>query len=217
MSAGLGSHYSRLGYLLTRGDRVARVLILHPIESFFATHEVMDPPWDDDPLHDALKKTVKTLLDHQIDFDFGNEVIMKQHAKIEDDRFVIGSASYDLVLVPHSVTWRKSTISLLRKFLKFGGHVGVIEPKPTCVEGLPSDTYDKLFTKAHTIGHWDDSSFGSHLIDTIRRHTQVDCTLDDKGDKITNPQSRITKGIEPGVAHMPAFEIRIWRLVIRPK
>ncbi len=184
MSADLGSHFARLGYALTRGRRVVRVLVLHPIESFFATHEVLDPPWPDDPMHDAFKQIVRTLVDHQVDFDFGNEVIMKSHARIDDGKFVIGSGTYDVVIVPPSVTWRKSTISLLRKFVSDGGRVATVAPRPTHVDAKPSDGYDKLFAKAETLGDWNDAEFPSKLLAFVRATAPPDLHLE--GDAPVN-------------------------------
>jgi len=58
----LGAHFARLGYVLTRGVRQVRVLVLHPLESFFATHDVAGHPWPNDTLNDALKRLVELLL-----------------------------------------------------------------------------------------------------------------------------------------------------------
>lgn len=166
-SGNLGAHFARLGYLLTRGRRVVNVLVMHPIESFFATHEPGGYPWPNDPMNDALKKLVQYLLAHQIDFDFGNEVLMKEHGRVEGSRLVIGSASYDAVIVPHSLTWRKSTVSALRQFAEAGGRLYYVEPAPTHIEGRPSKGYDRLLSKAMSLGHWQAPGFRQCIADLV--------------------------------------------------
>lgn len=177
ISAGLGSHFSRLGYLLTRSKRVVNVLVLHPIESFFATHETAGFPWKDDPLSDSLQVLVRHLLAHQIDFDFGNEVLMKKHGRVADDRIEIGSGAYDVVIIPHSVTWRKSTLAMLRKFASAGGKLLYVEPRPTHVEGELSDTCMKLLKNATSLGLWNDDAFEQRVSNEVARIARPACRL----------------------------------------
>jgi hypothetical protein len=178
VSGDLGLHFARLGYLLTRGRRVVNVLLLHPIESFFATQDAAGFPWPDDPLSDSLKAVVSHLLSNQIDFDFGNEVLMKKHGKVHGASITIGSGRYDAVIVPPSVTWRKSTLSLLRKFIAAGGPVFSVEPKPTHVEGVESDACDKLLRKATNLGDCDDAGFERRLVDSVAPAARAACTLE---------------------------------------
>lgn len=176
-SGDLGNHFARLGYLLTRGRRVVNVLVMHPIESFFATHEPGGYPWPNDPLNESLKKLVACLLAHQIDFDFGNEVLLKSHGKIEGSRITIGSASYDAVIVPHSLTWRKSTLSALRRFVSGGGRLYFVEPIPTHVEGRPSGSYDRLLSTAMNLGHWQAPNFRDCVSDLVSPVARPACRL----------------------------------------
>ncbi len=176
-SADLGAHFSRLGYLLTRGRRVVNVLVLHPIESFFATHDVAGFPWPDDPMGEALKKLIRHLLAHQIDFDFGNEVLLRKHGRVDGSRIVIGSGSYDVVIVPHSLTWRKSTLAAVSKFAAAGGRLFCVEPLPTHVEGLPSDAYGKLVSGAVSLGRWDDPGFEQRIAEQVGQASRPACRL----------------------------------------
>lgn len=177
MSGDLGAHVGRLSYLLTRGRRVVDVLVLHPIESFFATHDVRSCPWPDDPLHDALKRLTAGLVDHQIDFDFGNEVLMRRHGSVEGDRLRVGSGSYRVVIVPHSVTWRRSTLRLLREFVAGGGTLLWVEPGPTHVEAEPSRSYAKLLDDDGSLGPWDAEGFIGRLVEAVRGAAAPSCTL----------------------------------------
>jgi hypothetical protein len=183
-SEDLGSHFARLGYLVTRGSRVVNVLVLHPIESFFATHDPAGFPWPEDDLGDGLKKLVHNLLSHQVDFDFGNEVLMAEHARIEDGSLVLGKGTYDIVVMPHSVTWRQSTIDLLNKFVEAGGQLFSVDPKPTHVDGFENSVYDELLSRGKSLGHWADPNFEPHIVGTLAPSAKPACQLthDDDAD-----------------------------------
>ncbi len=176
-SADLGAHFARLGYLLTQGRRVVNALVMHPIESFFATHEPGGYPWPNDPMNEALKKLVECLLAHQIDFDFGNEVLLKRHGRVDGPQITIGSASYDAVIIPHSLTWRKSTLTALRKFAAAGGRLYFVEPAPTHVEGMHTGAYDWLSEQAMSLGHWQAPEFRQCIADLVGPATKRGCRL----------------------------------------
>jgi hypothetical protein len=163
MSAGLGAHFARLGYALTRGERAVNVLVLHPIESFFATHDTAGYPWPEDHVNDALKRLVEELLAHQIDFDFGNEEIMRRHAEVGDGAIAIGRGRYDVVIVPYALTWRSSTLRLLKSFASAGGKLFVVEPLAEHVDANPSQRLAKLAAAATSLGRWDDKSFAARI------------------------------------------------------
>ncbi len=177
LSGDLGAHFGRLGYLLTRGRRVVNVLVMHPIESFFATHEPGGYPWPNDPMNEALKKLVQYLLAHQIDFDFGNEVLLRQHGRVDGPHMIIGSGSYDAVIVPHSLTWRKSTLAFLREFADAGGRLYYVEPAPTHTEGQPSKGYGRLLAKGMSLGHWQAPGFRQGIADLVGPVADPACRL----------------------------------------
>ncbi|MDM8007672.1 MAG: glycosyl hydrolase [Phycisphaerae bacterium] len=166
-SRNLGAHFARLGYLVTRGRRVVNVLVMHPIESFFATHEPGGYPWPNDLMNEALKKLVEYLLAHQIDFDFGNEVLLKRHGQLRGASLKLGSAAYDAVIIPHSLTWRKSTVAMLRKFAASGGRLYFVEPAPTHIEGEPTEAYGSLLDEAMSLGHWQAPEFRQCIADLV--------------------------------------------------
>jgi hypothetical protein len=177
LSADLGSHFARLGYLLTRGRRVVNVLVMHPIESFFATHQADGYPWPEDPLNESLKTLVRHLLAHQIDFDFGNEVLLQDHGRIEGSHVLLGSGAYDVVILPHSVTWRRSTLSALQRFVDGGGRLFFVEPGPTHVEGRPADDYRQLLAHAESLGDWQTGDFEAQIAERVALAAAPACQL----------------------------------------
>jgi len=163
LSAPLGAHFARLGYALTRGMRVVNVLVLHPIESFFATHATDAYPWPGDHVNDALKRLVEELLSNQIDFDFGNEELLRKHGRIDGRALCVGAGRYEVVIVPHALTWRAGTLRLVRRFVRAGGALFFVEPRADHVDARPSDRPDVLPARGTSLGQWDDAAFPSRI------------------------------------------------------
>lgn len=167
LSAPLGAHFARLGDALTQGTRVVNVLVLHPIESFFATHDTAGYPWRNDHVNDALKRLVELLLAHQIDFDFGNEELLRRHGRVEDPQIVVGTGRYDVVIVPHALTWRGTTLRTLERFAAAGGRLFHIEPLADHVDAKPSPRVDRVLARGASLGRWDADDFEPRLASAI--------------------------------------------------
>jgi len=105
-------YIARCCYAGTAGRPTQRILVLHPTSSAFALHNSSE-------LKD-LDEQLETLSDHLVrlhwDFHFGNETILERHGRIDGQRLVVGQMSYDLVIVPPSLTWMPTTAALLREF-----------------------------------------------------------------------------------------------------
>ena len=117
----LSDYFGRLNYMLTRGRRDVKILILHPIGSTWAEHNHAGPGWTQ---RDAdFRELTNFLLGEKLDFHYGDEIIMENHARVENRKLIIGQCDYQFVIVPNSITWRSKTVSLLRKFQEKGGTI----------------------------------------------------------------------------------------------
>ncbi|NHV06382.1 MAG: hypothetical protein HA495_03480 [Thaumarchaeota archaeon] len=131
------SHFSRLSYVLSRGERVISVLVLHPIGSAWASYS----PVNDSKvriLDEWLRGLLTSLLKLHIDFDLGDEMLMEKYAKVEGSKLKVGKASYEVLVVPPCVTIAKSTLKLLKEFKNAGGKVIFVKPLPSLVNGEQS-------------------------------------------------------------------------------
>jgi len=142
----IADYIARLSYALSQGQRVAEVLVIHPIGSAWtlyrpgATHGV-------DQLDRALDALLMTLMQNQRDFHLGDEMLMEPGAPCEGrvttdaagPRLTVGQMSYRLVIVPPGVTLAESTVRLLHEFAEAGGPVLAMEPTPTLINGRPTD------------------------------------------------------------------------------
>jgi hypothetical protein len=73
------------------------------------------------------------------DFDYGDEIIMSRHGRVEGEEFVVKEGRYKVVIVPPSLTWAKTTVNLLTRFLKAGGKVLFVDEAPSLIEGEPAE------------------------------------------------------------------------------
>lgn len=175
MSGDLGAHFARLNWILTRGEHVTEVAVLHPMDSIRATHNVLRRPWEYDPYTDNFKAITRALLDEQIDFDYVDEELLSRHGSVEDGRLAMNRCRYRVLVVPHLLTIRRTTLDLVRRFLAAGGRVLVTEPWPGCVEAVESAEPDAVFAQATPLGQWHSPESRAALIRELRE--AVDFTV----------------------------------------
>jgi hypothetical protein len=133
-------YFARVGYILTQGDAVRDVLLLHPISTAWSMlREGDESVAEVDAYGERLNDFVRALLATHYDFDFGDEQIMAAEASVEENTLAVGEASYKVVVIPPETdTVLESTLDLLESFLEAGGRVIAFEPLPTMVEAEPS-------------------------------------------------------------------------------
>lgn len=136
-------YFARLSYALSRGVRVANVLVLHPIGSAWALYSPLSERRVAE-LDEKLQGLMKGLLAIHVDFELGDETLMAKHARVEGARLRVGRALYDAVVVPPSVTIASSTLKLLKELVSAGGVVVFVEQPPSTVEGRPSPELAEL-------------------------------------------------------------------------
>ncbi|HEY3415422.1 MAG TPA: glycosyl hydrolase, partial [Armatimonadota bacterium] len=132
------TYFARLSYLLTRGEPVRRVLLLHPIASAWA----LTSPRNTQPAADfstTFARTSALLLETQRDFDYGDEMLMADAARVDGNEMVVGQARYTAVVVPSAISWSPQTFALLQEFARQGGQIVALEPVAREIDGAPSE------------------------------------------------------------------------------
>jgi len=137
-------YFARVHVVMTRGQPVREVLVIHPIESTWVRCRA---GWRQAPdvraLDENLAKLRNWLLDAQIDFDYGDEEMLSRLGKVvpseQDPPLLrVGRATYRVVVVPPMVTVRASTVDLLRRFRQTGGTVIFVGPPARYVDAVKS-------------------------------------------------------------------------------
>lgn len=134
-------YLSRLSYAVSTGKRKVDILVMHPVASVWCEYS---------PLHKAdglmVEKNIyessfeelsKELIGNKLDFHYGDEIIMEEHARVKDGKLFIGAHAYSTIIVPPSCTLRENTVNLLEAFVKEAGKDRLIFLKtyPDRVEG----------------------------------------------------------------------------------
>lgn len=148
----LYDYYGRLSYALTTGRRVVNLLLLQPLSTAWTMYTPqIDYPQAHrpDPLTFegssqklyAYNQTWMDISDNLLamhrDFHVGNETILAEHGRVDGAQLVVGSCSYQAVVVPSSTNWSESTVRLLREFAANGGTVIAVAPTPDMMDGRP--------------------------------------------------------------------------------
>ena len=158
------TYFARLGFLLSQGEPICDVLVIHPVEGVWAQ---IHPGWCNglSPKAPAIQKleTQFAELFHwlqgaQIDFDYGDEGILAEHGKVFGTQskatplFDVGKCSYETVIIGGLTNIRSSTLELLEEFVATGtgGQVIFVGEPPTYVDGVQSDRALKLATRCQS-------------------------------------------------------------------
>ncbi len=148
-------YFARVNAVMSRGEPVRRLLVVHPVESVWAR---AIPGWGEDAsinrLEDDFAALIAWLLDEHLDFDYGDEEMMSRLGSVEEGEepsLVVGQAAYAAVLVPPADTVRSSTLDLLGRFNDAGGTVVFCQPVPAWVDAEESDAAAGLAAQCESV------------------------------------------------------------------
>lgn len=137
-------YFSRIHAALHGGKPECGLLVLNPIESVWARAYSGAFEWLmglDKEIQRLEKQYVQVfhgLMNHQIDFDYGEEDIMARHGRVENGVLYVGKSAYSKVLVAGVDTMRASTLKLLKEFAAQGGTVVFAGDVPAYVDAEKS-------------------------------------------------------------------------------
>lgn len=154
----LNDFTGRVGSVLTQGDFVADVAVLHPMASIWAdfvptnrhVSYVDDQPKCKD-VDEAFREISHELLACQRDYDYLDEDAICS-AKIVNGVITIGRNTYHILVLPHATVLRYATLKQIAKFIAGGGKVISYETIPSIREDAGSseeftDLVEKLLPK----------------------------------------------------------------------
>jgi hypothetical protein len=140
----IADYFARLCYVLREGKYQSDILVLHPLESAYC---VYDPAIESQKVK-ALNESVVSLSDNllkiQRDFDYGDESTIARYGKVTGNSLSIGKMNYMVVVLPSLITLRKSTIELLKEFLKVGGNIFSVGELPSRIDGIVDEAITAL-------------------------------------------------------------------------
>ena len=147
----LEDYFARISMMMGEGETLCDVLVIHPMSSIWTRcgssekenldNIEMNMGWTDEHITslnewgDIWNRMSKILLGAHIDFDFGDEILLKQNGSVEKGALVVGECKYHTVIVPGILSMFENTKRLLEEFSKTGGKVILVKPLPDMIEG----------------------------------------------------------------------------------
>lgn len=113
---------SREGMILSKGEKKADVLLIHPMTTAWTLFDSTKNEGIDE-LNNRFLSVIKDMEQKHILFHLGDETIMERHAKVVGDKIVIGKQEYSVVLNPCGEVLLPNTVKLLDEFAKNGGKI----------------------------------------------------------------------------------------------
>lgn len=138
-------YIGRISYVVSQGKREVDILVLHPIASVWSEYSPLHKQngfsVENSTYNKPFELLSKMLMELKLDFHYGDEIIMENHAKVRDGKLIIGQHQYSTVIVPPSLTLRSNTVKLLREFAEQAGadRLIFIKPVPSRIDGISGD------------------------------------------------------------------------------
>lgn len=135
----LEDHYARLSTVLTRGNPIVKVGVIHPIESYWTNFGTNDTTgFIREDMDENFAKLVEYLLFGEIDFDFISEALLPSQYGGADKKLKVGVMEYNTIIVSGCMTLRRTTVDILKEFVQKGGRVIFVGDVPGHIEAVPS-------------------------------------------------------------------------------
>ena len=146
-------YFARLNVLLSEGEPVRDLLVLHPVESTWVRFVAgATAAAERQEMDDILTRLQNTLLRLHVDFDYADEEILSRLGRIDggagETRLLVGCAAYRVVLVPPTRTLRGTTVTQLREFAARGGRLVFAGAAPDHIDAVPDPAARELSAMA---------------------------------------------------------------------
>jgi hypothetical protein len=145
----LGDYIGRLSYIMSQGEFVGDILVLHPYSSAWAEYRVGGENPELGEIKESFRWITRTLSELQYFFDLGDDVLMERYGRVEGDRLIIGRMSYRTIILPHMPLMRGSSFALLKEFAANGGRILLTGNAPYRLDGVESEELKTFFNKLH--------------------------------------------------------------------
>lgn len=143
-------HFARLNTVLTRGQPIVRLAVIHPIESYWLH---VGPEEHNAEIarerEQQFESLTRWLCFSLVDFDFISEAMLPTLAcDVSRRQLRVGAARYDAVILPNLRTIRSGTLELVQRFARAGGTVLVLGSPPDLLDARPSPRPARVLRKA---------------------------------------------------------------------
>lgn len=140
-------YVARIGMLLAAGKWNCDVLILHGQSSAWTQFNAKDNGFIEQ-YSDSLEQLSQMLDASHVNYHYGDETVIEQHASINGEKFKIGQQNYSVIVLPQLTNISQTVKQLLEKYIDAGGTVLAVENKieqlPLTIDGEIDSSVKKL-------------------------------------------------------------------------
>lgn len=122
-SLSFNTYFKRLSYMLQNSQELATVLVIHPMHSAYIKYLRDEDYESTKTLEESFLHLIDKLIKKGIQFNFGDEFLMRDFAKVDGSKLSIGQAKYDYVIIPEMDNIDNSTYCLLKEYINLGGKI----------------------------------------------------------------------------------------------
>ena len=145
-------HSARVNVLMTQGQPLVRVGVLHPIESYWLCFGPQaQTGLERDERERQFKDLTEWLLFGQFDFDYIAESLLLELCPAGAAPLAVGEMAYQVVIVPPLRTIRTTTLERLEAFVAAGGELLFMGEAPLLLDAQPSDRAARLAAKSRRL------------------------------------------------------------------
>lgn len=136
----LEERFARLHAIFEQCSEIRHILLLDPVESGYTLmQENYENCFAFDPLENSRTMLIDTLLNANLDFDFGDEELLAVYGRTDGKNLLVGKGEYQAVILPETVTLRHTTVELLEKFAAGGGKIFIAGTPPKYIDGKAAE------------------------------------------------------------------------------
>ncbi|NLT73266.1 MAG: hypothetical protein GXX94_03620 [Chloroflexi bacterium] len=171
-------YFARVGRVLTEGEAVRDVLMIHPIATVWAMlGQGKEQTRQADLYGERLNGFLEALLATHYDCDLGDEQIMAEESRIQGRELWVGKRAYRVAVIPEeTTTLLGSTVTLLESLLDNGGRVIVAGDPPSMIEAEPSERIRALWQHRNVVRIVDRRDLQSALEACVPRRVSLRTT-----------------------------------------
>lgn len=178
-------YYARLSAVLSEGKLTRNVLVIHPATSVWSRlgRSVNAASWKNSAGNEAIlaeydrsfNAFVNRLVELHIDFDLGDELIMKDFAAAVGGAMHVGEAQYHLVVLPSLHNLMSSTLELLLAYMRSGGKVVSFGEIPYLLDGTTFNCHrlDAFLNHKNLIRLQNAGELESYVMKTVSRGVAI--------------------------------------------
>jgi len=175
----MADYFGRLSTAMSAGRQVNRILVIEPTTSAWMYYSPAGSSPRFEEIGKAFQDFINKLEAEKVEYDLASEATIKQLGHVEPEKFLVGQAAYDLVVLPPGMSnTNNETDLLIEEYLTRGGKVLSFVPPPLLVDGCPDTALD--VASVSFTGRWIQTDL-EHGFDVLAKMGLQDLVFTDKG------------------------------------